>query len=249
MKNNLLHWLLSTGLDEQRASLYLALLSKGEASAGELAHDISVGRTAVYDNLRVLEERGYLTIINKGKRKVFLPIHPKELYKKFNNQRQQLKDLLPDFLALYSESGSQPFVQLFQGPYAAREVYEDILAVTKNGYSYFSPSQLTLQVVDRSYIEEWVKKRVKKGITSRSLRVKTLDVADEPLFNKEVEFLRQIRYLPAYVDLKASIYIYEKNIGVISTIKEGTAFIIHSTDLSFSMLQLFNFLWSISKDS
>lgn len=249
MKNNLLHWLLSTGLDEQRASLYLALLSKGEASAGELARDISVGRTAVYDNLRVLEERGYLTIINKGKRKVFLPIHPKELYKKFNNQRQQLKDLLPDFLALYSETGSQPFVQLFQGPYAAREVYEDILAVTKNGYSYFSPSHLTLQVVDRSYIEEWVRKRVKKGITSRSLRVKTQDVIDEPLFNKEVEFLRQIRYLPTYIDLKASIYIYEKNIGVISTIKEGTAFIIHSTDLSFSMLQLFNFLWSISKDS
>lgn len=249
MKNNLLHWLISTGLDEQRASLYLALLSKGEASAGELARDISVGRTAVYDNLRVLEERGYLTIIHKGKRKVFLPIHPKELYKKFDSQRQQLKDLLPDFLALYSESGSRPFVQLFQGPYAAREVYEDILATTKSGYSYFSPSQLTLQVVDRTYIEDWVRRRVKKGIQSRSLRVKAQDVVGEPLFNNETEYLRQIRYLPSYVDLKASVYIYEKNIGVISTIKEGTSFIIHSTDLSFSFQQIFDFLWSISKNS
>ena len=207
-----------------------------------------MGRTAVYDNLRVLEDRGYLTIIHRGKRKVFIPIHPKELYKKFDNQRQQLKDLLPDFLALYSEKGLQPFVQLFQGSFAAREVYEDILATTKSGYSYFSPSQLTLQVVDRAYIEDWVHRRVKKGITSRSLRVRAQDVV-ESLFNEETNCLRQIRYLPSYVDLRASVYIYEKNIGVISTIKEGTSFIIHSADLSFSLLQIFDFLWSISLKS
>lgn len=249
MKSNLLNWLISTGLDDQRASLYLAALSKAEATAGELAHDISMGRTAVYDNLRVLKERGYVHEIRRGKRKVYIPTHPRELYKKFDSQRQQLKDLLPDFLSLYSETGSQPFVQLFQGPYAAREVYEDILATAKSGYSYFSPSQLTLQVVDRSYIRDWVQRRVKKGITSRSLRVKAQDVAGEPLFNDEIKYLRQIRYIPTYVDLKASIYIYEKNIGVISTLKEGTAFIIHSADLSFSLLQIFNFLWSVSKDS
>lgn len=57
MKNNLIKWLLSTGLDEQRASLYLVLLSKGEAMAGELARESEIGRTAVYDNLRVMEER------------------------------------------------------------------------------------------------------------------------------------------------------------------------------------------------
>ncbi|MBI4240063.1 TrmB family transcriptional regulator [Candidatus Uhrbacteria bacterium] len=249
MKNNLINWLISTGLDEQRASLYLAVLSRGEATAGELARAISVGRTAVYDNLRVLEGRGYVHVINKGKRKIYIPIHPKELYKKFDNQRQQLKDLLPDFLALYSESGSQPFVQLFQGPYAAREVYEDILAITKERYSYFSPSQLTLQVIDLSYIKDWVHRRVKKGIQSRSLRVKAQDVVGESLFNDEANYLRQIRYLPSYVDLKASVYIYEKNIGVISTIKEGTSFIIHSADLSFNFLQIFDFLWSVSMRS
>src|SRR3989338_4239427 len=129
MKNNLISWLLSTGLDEQRAELYLAALGRGEATAKELADDLKLGRTAVYDNLRALEERGYVKTILYGKRKVFVPLHPKELYKKFDNQKQQLKDLLPDFLALYSAEGKQPFVQLFQGPFAAREVYEDILTV------------------------------------------------------------------------------------------------------------------------
>ncbi len=246
MKNNLISWLLSTGLDEQRAELYLAALGRGEATAKELADDLKLGRTAVYDNLRALEERGYVKTILHGKRKVFVPLHPKELYKKFDNQKQQLKDLLPDFLSLYSEEGKQPFVQLFQGPFAAREVYEDILAVAKKEYLYFSPPELTLQTVDKAYIAKWIERRVAKGLHSRSLRVKSKVVVNEALFNDEAQYLRQIRYLPEYVELKASIYLYGENIGVISTHKEGTAFVIHSPDLSFSFKQIFEFLWGMS---
>lgn len=44
-------------------------------------------------------------------------------------------------------------------------------------------------------------------------------------------------------------YNYEKNIGVISTIKEGTSFIIHLADLSYSFLQISDFLWSVSMKS
>lgn len=245
MKSNLHAWLLSTGLDEQRAALYLEALTKGESTASELADRMKIGRTAIYDNLRALEERGFIKTIFHGKRKVFIPLHPKELYKKFENQKQQLKDLLPDFLSIYASTNAKPFVQIFDGPFAAREVYEDILSVTKKEYVYFSPSELTLQTVDRSYIEKWIGRRVEKGIHSRSLRVKGKVVKGNAMFNEEEKYLRSIRYLPEYVDLKSSIYLYENNIGVISTKKEGSAFILYSPDLAFSFRQIFDFLWSV----
>lgn len=247
MKSNLLVWLLSTGLDEQRSELYLAALSRGEATAKELADDLKIGRTAVYDNLRALEERGYTKTIMNGKRKVFVPLHPKELYKKFENQKQQLKDLLPDFLALYADKDKQPFVQIFQGPFAVREVHEDILATTKKEYVYFSPQALALRTFsfDQAYIEKWIERRVAKGLHSRSLRVKSKDIPNAPIFNDETKYLRQIRYLPAYVDLKSSIYIYENNIGVISTQRDGAAVIIHSPEIAFSLKQLFEFMWGV----
>lgn len=249
MKNNLLAWLLSTGLDEQRANLYLVALGKGEVTAKELADDIGIGRTAVYDNVRVLEERGYIKTIFNGKRKVFVPLHPKELYKKFETQKQQLKDLLPDFLAIYASKDTKPFVQMFEGPFAAREVFEDILVAAKKEYLYFSPPQLTAQTLDRKYIEQWIKRRVEKGIHSRSLRVKAKEFPYHSLFNDEQPYLRQIRHLPAYVDLKSSVYVYENNIAVISTKKEDAAFIIYSPDLAYSFRQIFEFLWSICTKS
>jgi sugar-specific transcriptional regulator TrmB len=249
MKNNLLAWLLSTGLDEQRAALYLAALSKGEATAGDLASELKMGRTAVYDNIRVLEERGYIKTIRQGKRKLFVPLHPKELYKKFESQKEQLKDLLPDFLALYANVSSHPFVQVFSGPYAAREVFEDILKVTKKEYVYFSPPDETVQTVDREFIKKWIERRVQKGLKNRSLRVKSKSMMSDELFDSEEKHLRQIRYLSGFIDLKSAIYVYENNIGVVSTKKESAAFILHSPDLAYSMRQLFEFLWSISLKS
>lgn len=245
MKSNILSWLLQTGLDEQRAELYLAALSKGEASAAELADAVHMRRTAVYDNLRILESRGYVRTVRHDKRSVFVALHPKELQKRFDGLRDQLKDLLPDFLSLYAGSSGAPFVQTFQGAHAARHVFEDILTSTKDEYVYFSPPLLTAQMLDKAYIKKWIARRVAKGIRSRSLRVQGKTVTD-PTFSQEESFLRQIRYLPTYVDLKASLYIYGNNIGIISTRAEGAAFIIHSADLAFSLRQLFEFLWGIS---
>ncbi len=244
MKGNILAWLISTGLDEQRAELYLAALGKGEATALDLAKSVKLGRTAVYDNLRVLETRGYIRTVHHGKRKVFVALHPKELQKRFEGLHNQLKDLLPDFLSAYGGTSGAPFVQSFEGPNAAREVFEDILETAKDEYVYFSPSLFLSQVVEKTYIKKWIARRVAKKIASRSLRVPGKDVSDED-FSKEKEFNRQIRYLPGYVNLKASIYIYGNNVGIISTRKEGAAFIIHSQDLAFSLKQLFEFMWSL----
>jgi sugar-specific transcriptional regulator TrmB len=248
MKANLISWLLSTGLDEQRANIYLSALSQGEATAKELARTLKMNRTAVYDNLRVLEERGYIKTIHAGKRKIFVPLHPKELHKKFVSQKKQLEDLLPDFLSLYAEKAQQPFVQLFTGKFAAREVYEDIINTTKKEYVYLSPPDLTWHVVDHNYMKKWIERRVQKGLQAKSLWVKskTQTIQAIPYLTEEQKYLRQIKYLPTYVDLKAAIYIYENNIGVIATVYEGSAFIINSPDLAYSMRKIFDFLWSIS---
>ena len=248
MKANLISWLLSTGLDEQRANIYLTALSKGETTAKELAETLKMNRTALYDNLQKLEEKGYIKTVHEGKRKIFIPLHPKELHKKFESQKKQLEDLLPDFLSLYADESKQPFVQLFTGKFAAREVYEDILNSTKKEYVYFSSPELTWSVVDKNYMKKWIDKRVQKGIHVRSLRVKSRASAVKNIAHlvEEQKYLRQIKYLPAYVDLKSAIYIYENNIGVISTMNEGSAFIIYSPDMAYSIRKIFDFMWSIS---
>lgn len=246
MEQRVLDWLMSTGLSEKRARIYLMVLSKGETSAGTLAQELKSGRTAVYDNLRHLEARGFIKTVHRGKRKVFVPVSPKDLYKELDRKKQRLKDLLPDLMSVFGNEGIQPFVQVLSGPYAAREVFEDLLAVTKKEYVYFSLPDESKLTIDRNFISKWVDRRVKKDIHSRSLRVRSKSKATDILFDEEKPYLRQIRYLPAYLDLKSEIYVYESSIGIITTRKEGAAFIIRSVDLAYSLRQLFEFLWRVS---
>jgi len=242
--NNLLAWLVSIGLDEQRAKFYLAALNFGTATAKELAAEMGVKRTAAYDNLGHLREKGFLQIIKEGKRINYTALHPKELFKKIETQKEQLKDLLPDFLAIYAGKNPSPFVQMFTGKFAAREIYEDILKVDKD-YIYLSPPQLTAKMVDATYMKKWIARRVAKNIHSRSLRVRGKDVPAISEYNLQEKFLREIRYLPSNIDLKSSIYVYGNNLGIISTEKEGEAFIIYSPDLAYSLKEVFNFLWQV----
>lgn len=248
MNDNLLSWLTTTGLDEQRAKLYLACLEHGTASPTELAAALRVNRTAIYDNLNVLENLGYVQLLHEGKRKLYVPLHPKELYKKFDSQREQLKDLLPDFLAVYAEKSTQPMVQVFHGRLAGREIHEDILKSTKKDYVYLAAPRLALRGYEKGYMEDWIQRKIEKGLHSRSLRVKS-DEVELAIFRKEAEYNRQIKYLPGYVELKSSIYLYEHNIGVISTADDHHSFIIHSPELALSLKQVFEFLWGIGTKS
>ncbi len=246
MNETLTQFLLSVGLSEQRAKLYLACLSLGKASATELADAVKLGRTTVYDNLDFLEEKNFLRVVHEGKRKIYIPLHPKELYKQIANQKDQLKDLLPDFLAIFASDTKEPFVQVFSGVNSAREVYEDILRVAPKEYVYFSAPELTWKSVEEKYMKDWVMRRVEKKIHARRLQAKQQEIPDIEWLNGEEKYLRKIRRLPEYLELKNSIYIYENNIGVISTREENAAFIIYSPDLSYSLKQIFEFLWQIS---
>lgn len=246
MNNNLLSWLLDSGLDEKRAKLYLITLSRGGAQAKELAEELGMSRTAVYDNLRFLKEAGYVVEVHEGKRKVFVPMHPKELYKKVNNHKKQLKALLPDFMAVYADQGKQPFVQLYTGKHAAREIFDDILKKAPKEYMHISSPDVIYNAVDKAYIHEWVKKRTYKGIHSKSLRTQTDARFIDPVFTDESKYLREIRYLPEHVDLQAAIYIYGNNVGIVSSMNEESSCLIYSPNLAFSLKKIFNVLWNVS---
>jgi sugar-specific transcriptional regulator TrmB len=100
MKTNILSWLKSSGLDEQRANIFLALLSLGESTAKQISEKVKLGRTAVYDNLRILEEKGYAKSIRLGKRQKFVPTHPKELYKQYESKKTTVKRTASGFFGI-----------------------------------------------------------------------------------------------------------------------------------------------------
>lgn len=245
MNTHLHTWLHEAGMSKIQANVYLSALKAAEGTASDIAKQAGVSKTGVYDHLANLEKMGLIREIQAGKRKRFLALHPKELYKKQKAHTAQLKDLLPDFLSLYAQDSSSPFIQQFEGPHPGRHIFEDILESGASEYTYISSPETTYAAVDERYIKDWVDRRVKKGIRSRALRVPSKDMPTDKQFADSEAFLRQVRYLPSYIELRATIYVYGNNVGIISTRDEERAYLIYSPDLAFTMRSVLDLLWGV----
>lgn len=249
MNKNVELWLKSIGLNEAQAAVYLSTLAVGDGNAKEIAEKSDVSRTGIYEYLEQLQEEGLVREVNVGNRKKYVALHPKELYKRQQAITSQLKDLLPDFLALYVQDSKAPFIQQFEGANAARNIFEDILDCGVSEYSYLSAPHKTYNAVEKSFFKDWIARRLKKGIRARALRVPNDVAPNDELFNAGEKYLRQIRYLPSYLDLKATVYIYGNNVGIVSARDEARAYLIYSPDFSFTMKSIFDLLWQIGTKS
>jgi sugar-specific transcriptional regulator TrmB len=246
MNRELINWLTRAGLDEQRSSIYLAVLARYECKAAEIAADLGMSRTAMYDNLSFLEQRGFISKVRKGRVSFFKALQPHELEARFRSQLNQLNDLLPLFSSLASSKVAQPSIQRFKDEYAARHVFEDILAKRPEEYLYISNPVETYKMLTRRYITRWIQRRVELNIRAKGIRtVRLTDPADK-IFTEEKKYLRSLRYLPEHFSFSATIYLYDNSVGLISSYRENEALIINSRDISSTFRNFFEILWGVS---
>jgi len=108
-------------LNIYETKVWLALLSKGMASAGEIAEISGVPRSRTYDVLEGLEKKGF-AIVKLGKPVKYLGIKPKAILEKLKNN--VLKDAEDRVEGLSKIIGTDEFTQL-------ESLYRDGIAPVK----------------------------------------------------------------------------------------------------------------------
>jgi|WetSurMetagenome_2_1015567.scaffolds.fasta_scaffold26305_2 HTH-type transcriptional regulator, sugar sensing transcriptional regulator len=97
------------GFSEREAKVYLALLRKRLASAGELQKISGIPQSKIYEVIDGLVRRGYCIEIKSGRRKTYEAVDPRlALETPFENLKRRLNSTLGlknKLLQLYSDSG------------------------------------------------------------------------------------------------------------------------------------------------
>ena len=78
----------SFDLNEYEVKIWTALLSRGVASAGELAEISNVPRSRSYDVLETLEKKGFI-IMKLGKPIKYMAVKPEEILRRVKNNVQK----------------------------------------------------------------------------------------------------------------------------------------------------------------
>ena len=82
--------LLELGLNKNESSIYEYILKNGGGFASDIIRNTKIKKAVAYDNLKLLEEKGVITIFLKNKKKFFSPNHPNTLKVFIDRKEEQI---------------------------------------------------------------------------------------------------------------------------------------------------------------
>ena len=132
MQKEVITQLKNIGLNSYESKLWLALLAKGVASAGELSDMANVPRSRSYDVLESLEKKGFI-IMKIGKPIKYIAVQPDHVIENVRKRIVDDADQQEKFLSKIEES---PLI-------------DELKTIYKSGVSEIDPMDLTGSIKGR----------------------------------------------------------------------------------------------------
>lgn len=253
-KEILLRALNKIGLNDKEISLYLSVLELKESPIVPISSRANLPRTSAQYILEQLAHRGLIAIGEHRNRKTYRANPPERVLALLQKQKVDLaaqstalQEALPDLLHLYQTSPFQPRVQVYRGE-EIRIPFEELLEAPISEYHYASDTGTLEEVLGKRYLNDWIKRRIAKGVWSNGIRVKERET-DDILHTSNSKNLRRLRFAPKGYRFPAMVLLYGDNVATITSAKENFAVVVTSHDYALTMRGWFAALWSQSTPS
>jgi len=230
---------------------YLALLDGGRATARTLSHRTGITRTSIYDQLKILRDKGLVverfiegaTLFEAGDARQ-LSILLDDRVAKLNAQQ--------DFLAknlntLIDKSQSvQPKIRFFEGQDGAKQLLKDILWYDNITLYLYWPYEHMLNFLGADFLLWFNTKRKARRIPLRTIWGNSSGKIKKHIFVGDGPDVER-RYLNQKNIPSMGYIIYDKKVAFISSHKESFGFIVESAEFASLQKMQFDILWEAIK--
>ncbi len=121
------------GMTNYEAKIYLALLHNPLITAYELAEKAGLYRQVTYDTIKRLQEKGAISSLIKGKKKIFQAAKPQILFEIMQGKVDRLNTALPQLNAINKQSQQPVSVETFSGSTIVNTAFKTIIKHFKEG--------------------------------------------------------------------------------------------------------------------
>ena len=237
--------LVQAGLTEKQAKVYLACLELNMAKVPEISRKANIKRTTTYGIIDELVKMEILNSVVKNKSKLFQAQSPALLLDILDKRREALKKSLPELENVFSTHHIHPKVTFFEGKSGIKQIYQDGLnCISKKIYQVVKAKSHS-ELLGEDFVEEYIKERIKRGITAYDLHPKSGDIYTEKRGRQNINLKRYVRYLPPDLFSASMIMVYDNKVAMISSKKENFGFIIESKEFSNTLKGFFDFMWKL----
>jgi len=249
---NIKDFLKKLGLSNKEVEIYLTGLKSGPVKASLLSRKTGITRQHTYDILKTLEARGFVSKSGTGYGQQFIMQDPKNLKGLLDKEKRKIEKLnltldklMPEFESFFAHNGMVPKIKFYEEIDGIKEMLEDTLNVKNKEQLYVGALADLIEVIGKEYLDNWVDRRITKGVFSKTVRIKSKEIVEET-YSGEAKYLREIRFAPEDFKISQTIVMYDNKVGIISSKQECYGFIIESEEFNNSIKMFFNLLWIAS---
>lgn len=234
--------LTSIGFSKNEAKVYASLIRLGPSTAGAIATKSNVHRTNVYDTLERLAEKGIITYIYKGNKKLFEAVKPTQILEILKDQERKFESILPQLLLDYKLSKERSAAHIFEGIAGIRSITEDILKENKPVYTFGVPRDATEKM--KSFVTVYHKKRIEKKIWQT--HIYDADAKDRIKYLNSLAYTRAA-YIPNEQESPATTTIYGNKVTFFIWSDPPLGILIESERIAKQYEGYFEILWKIAR--
>ncbi len=238
----------NVGLSDKEAKVYLAMLELGPASVLEIAAKAGINRPTAYVQIESLKKIGLVSSQTKGKKQLFIAESPSQLEhildirnKELEQQKQELRSILPELGTIFRLGDEKPLVRYFEGKEGLLRMQEEFLKIkTREILGIFSMDAVYNLFPEHS--DDYSARRIKKGIASKIIYTSE---KGPTLAANDTQTLRKAKFLsPQKMPFTADITVFDNSIAISSLKGKIGGTIITNTEVANSFKTLFQLVWN-----
>ena len=241
-------------LNKKEIKIYLASLSFGSQPASVIAKNTEIARSTVYDIFKNLIKKGLASKTEKGGGTYFQVLSPENLVRylerehekisrDFEQQKEEIQNLLPVLKSLQNPLSSKPKVKFFEGEKGVMEAYEDTLKSKEDIRAYANVEDMHKGLPN--FFPDYYHRRTEAGIfihticpdNPKSVERKTFDETE----SREIRLIDKEKY-----EFSPEVNVYDNKV-MIASWREKMAILIESEEIADFHKNMFDLLWKYLK--
>ncbi len=246
LNNKLLTILNELGLGENEAKVYLACLNLGPATILKIARSAEIKRTTVYSVIESLKQKGMVNIELKGFKQLYVAQDPTNLEQILERKRETLRDLMPEFSALFNLKGGESLVKYYEGVESVKNIYTRLLEKVRPHENYLVISDMDhWYKLDSVFFQKFIEKRAKLSINLRLLFL------DSPLARQQKKIQEswggKIKILPKDTAMTINVVCIPSMLVLHQVVPPITAIVIENRSIIKFMQEMFEIVWKATE--
>jgi sugar-specific transcriptional regulator TrmB len=233
------------GLTGAEVKVYLALLELGTISAGRIIEKSNLQNSVVHRALNSLIEKGLISFILQGKKKIYKATNPENFRDFIENKKKRFEELLPGLKEKQKIQNNIGFGEIFKGKKGINQMYTTLLNSGGKEYNTFGGgSKVTYEVMGEKWWINLHDKRIGKKMRCRQIFDETIREYGSKL-NKKPH--TEIKFLPEeYSQLQETIIIGDY-VGISIFTENPYGILIMDKAVAEGYRKQFELLWKLAK--